>query len=176
MNLNIISFAIEAHDKVNHKYDGKPYSLHLYLVAYYCQKYIDIIPEQCQQRVLEAAWLHDTIEDCRLTYNDILKIAGQEVADIVYALSNEKGRTREERANDKYYEGIKNTPWATYVKLCDRLANVAYSKSTKSRMFEVYKKENENFLNKILPSKHTENQKNIYIYKDLVNELNNLLK
>ena len=43
MNLNIISFAIEAHDKVNHKYDGKPYSVHLALVAYYCQKYIDAI-------------------------------------------------------------------------------------------------------------------------------------
>jgi (p)ppGpp synthase/HD superfamily hydrolase len=70
---------------------------------------------------------------------------GQEAADIIYAVTNEKGKNRSERANDKYYEGIRNTPGAVFVKLCDRIANVQYSKMTKSRMFEMYKKENMNF-------------------------------
>lgn len=37
------------------------------------------------------------------------------------------------------------TPGAVFVKLCDRIANVQYSKLTKSRMFETYKAENHLF-------------------------------
>jgi hypothetical protein len=67
-------------------------------------------------------------------------------AEIVYALTNEKGRTRHERAGEKYYKGIRETPYAPFVKLCDRLANVTYSCSIDSgrdghRMREVYKSE-----------------------------------
>jgi hypothetical protein len=74
---------------------------------------------------------------------------GQEAADIIYAVSNEKGKNRKERANDKYYEGIRNTPGAVFVKLCDRIANVQYSKMTGSRMFEMYKKENTEFIKEL---------------------------
>lgn len=42
-----------------------------------------------------------------------------------------------------------DTPGAVFVKLCDRIANVQYSKMTKSRMFEMYKKENENFTSQL---------------------------
>jgi (p)ppGpp synthase/HD superfamily hydrolase len=85
----------------------------------------------------------------RVSYNDVKDALGQEVADIVYAVTNEKGKNRKERANDKYYEGIRNTPGAVFVKLCDRIANVQYSKMTGSRMFEMYKKENINFMIKL---------------------------
>ena len=98
---------------------------------------------------LRAVFCHDLIEDCRVSYNDVKNQLGQEAADIIYAVSNEKGKTRAERANDKYYEGIRNTPGAVFVKLCDRIANVQYSKMTKSRMFEMYKKENVNFMIKL---------------------------
>ncbi len=54
-----------------------------------------------------------------------------------------------DKENDKYYEGIRNTPGAVFVKLCDRIANVQYSKMTKSRMFEMYKKENDEFIVKL---------------------------
>jgi len=99
-----------------------------------------------QDACLNATWGHDLIEDCRVSYNDVKSHLGQEAADIIYAVTNEKGKTRSERANDKYYEGIRNTPGAVFVKLCDRIANVQYSKMTKSRMFEMYKKENEHFI------------------------------
>jgi len=72
------------------------------------------------------------------------------VADIIYAVSNEKGKNRKERANDKYYEGIRQTEGASFVKICDRIANVQYSKMTGSKMFEMYKKENEHFKNVVL--------------------------
>ena len=71
-------------------------------------------------------------------------------AEIVYALTNEKGRTRAERANERYYEGIRQTPYAPFVKLCDRLANVTYACSVDAggdiRMKEVYKNEMGEFL------------------------------
>jgi (p)ppGpp synthase/HD superfamily hydrolase len=175
MNSQVISFAIEAHNKTNHLYDGKPYSIHLSMVVMYAMKHLDeaYIPENSYETIVNACWLHDTIEDCRLTYNDIQAIAGEEVAEIVYAVSNEKGKNRKERANKKYYEGINNTAFATYVKLSDRLANVKYSSDTNSRMLEVYKKENNEFLKALkldigAGAKHHQ-------YKSMVKELNELL-
>jgi hypothetical protein len=50
---------------------------------------------------------------------------------------------------DFIYEDIRNTPFATFVKLCDRIANVQYSKMTGSSMFEKYKKENLHFKSKL---------------------------
>lgn len=171
MNSKIISFAIEAHNKTNHLYDNNPYSVHLSMVAMYAMKYIDFLPsKEAQENVLSACWLHDTIEDCRLTYNDIKSVAGEQVADIVYAVTNEKGKNRKERASDLYYFGIRNTAWATYVKFCDRLANVKYSKDTNSKMLEVYKNENEYFVNSLCPEPNSRNN-----YKLMISELNNLL-
>jgi hypothetical protein len=75
--------------------------------------------------------------------------------EIVYALTNDKGRTRAERAGEKYYKGIRETPYAPFVKLCDRLANVSYSCGADghrgTRMKDVYKGEMHHFLMSINP-------------------------
>ena len=98
-----------------------------------------------QSACSRATWGHDLIEDTRVSYNDVRNQLGQEAANIIYAVTNEKGKNRKERANAKYYEGIRNTPGAVFVKLCDRIANVRYGTITKSRMVEMYQKENEVF-------------------------------
>ncbi len=167
MNTNVISFAIEAHQKTNHLYDGKPYSIHLIMVALYAQKYSEILPNSFDL-ILNACWLHDVIEDCRVTYNDVKKLAGENVAEIVYAVTNEKGRNRKERANSAYYKGIRENKYAIYVKLCDRLANVKYSKDTNSSMLLTYKKENTTFLYSLFPDGYLE-------FEPMVNELINML-
>lgn len=157
-------WCIEKHESTNHMYDTYlPYEFHLRMVHQVAVDFKHLLddtkdyftgepyrgPRQyqvtLQSACLLATWGHDLIEDCRVSYNDVKEVLGQEVADIVYAVSNEKGKNRKERANDKYYEGIRNTPGAVFVKLCDRIANVQYSKMTKSRMFEMYKKENPEF-------------------------------
>lgn len=92
-----------------------------------------------------SAFLHDTIEDARMTYNDVVKFLKEfkgggfvlpegvrqhledQVPEIVYALTNEKGRNRGERANDLYYQGIRQTKFASFIKMCDRLANIQYT-------------------------------------------------
>jgi len=139
-------YATLQHFKTNHKYDGQPYDVHLQMVYDFACKYVHLLPDnKTISEVLAACWVHDVIEDCRQTYNDVKNVLGERVADIAYALTNEKGKTRKERANDKYYEGIRNTPFAVYVKICDRLANATYSKQSGSKMIEAYKKENEDF-------------------------------
>lgn len=102
---NLIRFAIEAHQSVNHLYDGAPYSLHLISVSQACERHLPDYMHLQKETYLgmcdglrAACWLHDTIEDCRLTYNDIKNVAGERVADIVFALTNNKGKTRKERA------------------------------------------------------------------------------
>ena len=152
---NKIDWIIEQHTSTNHLYsEYLPYEFHLRMVANVADKFMEIMvpklllhpgnPEVVKLRY--AAFGHDLIEDTRVTYNDVKEKMGEEVADIIYALTNEKGKNRKERANDKYYEGIRNTPGAVFIKLCDRIANVQYSKMTGSRMFEMYKKENINFM------------------------------
>ncbi len=160
--------AIMAHENVNHRYNGSPYSVHLIMVVHYARKYLYLVPESVHQDVVDACWLHDTIEDARLTYNDVKKFTNNTVADIVYAVTNEKGRNRAERANANYYAGIRDTPWAVFVKLCDRLANVSYSLTSKSTMFEVYKKEHVSFCNHILLNRKS-------VYEPMVKELEELV-
>jgi len=157
-------WCIEQHRKTSHMYDVYlPYEFHLRMVAevandfkhlldntknYYTNEEIRY-PKKDQitleDACLRASWGHDLIEDCRVSYNDVKNQLGQEAADIIYAVTNDKGKNRKERAGVKYYQGIRDTPGAVFVKLCDRIANVQYGKMTKSRMFEMYKKENSDF-------------------------------
>ena len=131
-------YASKCHESTNHLYDGKPYNLHLRMVAQNAIKYVELIPNADFNDVLGACWTHDVIEDCRQTYNDVLKATNKTIAEITYALTNEKGKNRKQRASPAYYQGIRDTPYAAFVKLCDRLANVQYSVETSSRMTEVY--------------------------------------
>ena len=151
--------------------DNLPYGYHLDMVVeaiseyghLVCVKEDDVLP------LFFAGFFHDSIEDARLTYNDVLHQARTMLTEeqallateVVYALTNDKGRTRAERAGEKYYKGIRETPYAPFVKLCDRLANVAYSCSDEgggnNRMKEVYKGEMGHFLQAINP--HSSDQR-----------------
>lgn len=153
-----IQWCIEQHRKTNHFYDTYlPYEFHLRMVAQVAVDFLSVLQgkERLAHREIQlACYGHDLIEDCRCSYNDVKEMMGEITADIVYAVSNEKGKNRKERANEKYYEGIRNTDGATFVKLCDRIANVQYSKLTKSKMFEMYKKENQQFVQLLYTDKY----------------------
>ena len=158
--------AHDLHQSVNQIY-GKnlPYGYHLDMVAgeaiefghLVCVDENDVVP------MLFGAYYHDSIEDARLTYNDVMKRAKEFMderqallaTEIVYALTNEKGRTRAERADERYYEGIRKTPYAPFMILCDRVANITFSCSGRDadnlHMKEVYKKEVPHFLQAINP-------------------------
>jgi (p)ppGpp synthase/HD superfamily hydrolase len=152
--MNIVEIArkhaFEAHEAVNHLYDGQPYSVHLIMASVAGLNFMHLIEsEDDRSNVAAAIYEHDTLEDTPLTFNDLKKATNEVVAELAYACTNEKGRNRAERANDKYYEGIKNTKFATFVKLCDRIANVQYSLEKNSRMIELYRKEHSHFVSKL---------------------------
>lgn len=140
-------YAIACHNGTNHKYGDKDYTTHLQMVVLNAVKYIYYVEEEGNYRdvVLAACWLHDVIEDCRVTYNDVRGWVGGACADIVYALTNEKGKNRKERANEKYYQGIRDNHLAVFVKLCDRISNFEYSLMTQSTMAKMYSRENNDF-------------------------------
>lgn len=154
--------AHELHQSVNQIYgDDLPYGFHLDMVAEGVTCYGHLVCA-CEADVLPlffGAYFHDSIEDARQSYNDVLRTARKWMTEeqalmateIVYAMTNDKGRTRAERAGEKYFQGIRETPYAPFVKICDRLANVTYSCSVDSgrggsRMREVYKGEMAQFL------------------------------
>ncbi len=154
------------HDSVNQTYgDSLPYGYHLDMVVagirdfghLVCAGEGDVLP------MFFGGYYHDSIEDARLTYNDVMHTArsflteeqAYMATEIVYALTNDKGRTRAERAGERYYKGIRETPYAPFTKLCDRLANITYSCSGEDadnrHMKEVYKAEMPHFLQSINP-------------------------
>ena len=71
-------FAEYHHNGTNHKYDGKPYTYHLSMVVEVAERFIHLIPVNKRDAVLAACWCHDTIEDCRVTYNDVKSELGQD--------------------------------------------------------------------------------------------------
>ncbi len=158
--------AHDLHQSVNQTYAGSlPYGFHLDMVVEGVRNYgyLVCVREEDVLPLLFGAYYHDSIEDARLTYNDVMRLARNEMTieqammatEIVYALTNDKGRTRAERAGEKYYKGIRETPYAPFVKLCDRLANITYSCTGEgnkgTRMKEVYKGEMPHFLPAINP-------------------------
>ena len=146
-----------AHSDVNQFYgNGLPYSYHLDSVAKYAIKYGHLVCNR-QQDILPlmfGAYFHDSIEDS-IGLSEKQAYMG---AEIVYALTNEKGRTRKERANERYYEGIRPTPYAPFCKMCDRLANLAFSAqqidNSNKHMLEIYRNELPHFISAIQPEKN----------------------
>lgn len=167
---------IEEHQKTNHKYDDYiPYEFHLRMALTIAKRFINLIPIEHRPVVLAAVIAHDTIEDARMTYNDVKKIAltslatedqATMIAEMVRAVTNDgRGRNRDERMPDYIYEEIRTTYYAVFVKLCDRLANVNYGLVTGGSMPKKYKKEQPHFKEKLYING---------LYEDMWNELDNL--
>ncbi len=134
------NYAFKCHEDTNHRYDGWQYIVHLKKVRDVAEKFKHLLPHD-HEVIFASSWLHDVIEDTRQTYNDVKKVVGKQVADVVYALTNEKGKNRKERANKKYYDGIRANNVAIFVKTCDRIANMEYSAEFNTRMAKMYVKE-----------------------------------
>ena len=139
------TFCYTQHDVVcNQKYAGKfPYSAHLKWVKDQADKFIKLVPQEDRNFVYAGCAGHDLIEDARVTYNDLKQLIGVEVADIIYACTEERGRNRLERHSQAYYELLGNNELAIFVKVCDIIANVTFSILENSTMIEKYRNEHE---------------------------------
>jgi len=145
-------YAITCHEARNQRYGEHPYSYHLgqvmdvgILFQHLILPTEHIPADALREIVLAGCWVHDVIEDTGESYNDVVRATSIDVAEIAYALTTPKGRTRTDRHCSAYYEEIRRTPGALFVKVCDRIANCTYSKSTQSNMLGVYREEAEAF-------------------------------
>lgn len=156
-DINEISkYAIKCHADTNHMYDTYlPYEFHLRMVVQVAKNFSNEYSATHENVILAACWCHDLMEDTRENYNSVVNNTCGSTAEIVRAVTNNgRGRNRKERMSDDVYKDISTVENALFVKLCDRIANVQYSKMTNSPMFEMYKRENANFKSRLISSAH----------------------
>ena len=130
------AFAQKAHSAQT--YDQYPYFKHL-------EDVYNVLIEfgYTYEPLLAASFIHDVLEDTATSYSDLKKEFGEEIAEIVYCMTDEMGRNRKEK-KEKTYPKIRSNPYSIILKLCDRIANVRHSKATAEdgKSFSVmYKKE-----------------------------------
>lgn len=90
--------------------------------------------------ILAASWLHDSVEDTETTYETLLIQFGKEVADLVLAVTNEKGTNRKEIL-EKTAIKLRNNEKALIIKLADRVVNTEQSLANNEKLYKMYKKE-----------------------------------
>lgn len=131
-------FAYGAH--AGQKYGPHPYTYHLEQVI----EVADLnVRKDAPRFFVEAAWLHDVLEDTPVTKTTLVELFGQDVADLVDAVTDPPtpGLTRKERKKLTYAKMVEyrdscyashglRSPLVTLLKLCDRIANVEYSLKT----------------------------------------------
>lgn len=116
-----LEYATKMH-KGQYRKDGIEYITHPIKVA----KYVIKFKESANiEALVAAAYLHDTIEDTKATYYDIVEQFGPVVANLVLELTTDED-LKKEIGKTRYLEiKMKNmSSWALVIKLCDRLANI----------------------------------------------------
>lgn len=148
------AYAKEQHGKSGQMYADQPYyEGHILPVCETGEQFLYLIPEKLRDAKMGGLACHDVIEDCGVTYNDVKKVLGEQAANWCYAMSTPKGKTREERHCQAYYDGIK-AAGAEWDKLVDRYRNTLHSKENGNPQFGMYKKEYKKF-KKMLQSDFT---------------------
>lgn len=96
-----------------------------------------------------AGYLHDVIEDGGLSYNRLRDFFGEEVAEMVYCVTDELGRNRDERKL-KTLPKTRGNPKAVVLKLADRIANIEHGGKIK-----MYRKEYPEFWRSLYDPENT---------------------
>ncbi len=142
-----IVFAIEAHKGQKRKGNGAPYITHPFSVMSRIKQY----KKSANLFLLgAAAVLHDTVEDCGVTIETIIKEFGLHVAALVSELTLDKAQYK--RYGKKEYltlEMIGMSSYALAIKLCDRLDNICDTDQMTNEFKDKYKKETQYILEQI---------------------------
>jgi (p)ppGpp synthase/HD superfamily hydrolase len=141
-------FALKAHQ--GQRYGTREYSFHLEAVVSIAKEF------KLDENIISACWLHDTMEDCKVSFQDLKNIFGERIAEIVYCVTDELGRNRKERKS-KTYPKIKSNNDALCVKLCDRIANMQQSFiDNNDNIISMYLKEHREFKKLLFSDNSTE--------------------
>ena len=150
------------HRAINHMYNKGdiplPYEFHLQLTEQVANDYTEVMDElNIDLHVGRAGCqCHDLLEDVPslVSYNDLYKFActcfepkkARQIAEIAFACWDNRGRNRHEKHEGDYFRVLITVHGALFVKLCDRIANMRFSKMMRSSQMEMYRKELDAFL------------------------------
>jgi len=112
------SYALTKH--AGQMYGDEPYSYHLNMVVNNTRQYTSGDP--LQHIYIAVAWLHDVMEDCGVTYKELVDEFGVCVAECVQRLTKTDDKTYEE-----YLMGCLGSAFARQVKIADTMANMTES-------------------------------------------------
>jgi GTP pyrophosphokinase len=124
-----IRFAERKHRGQKRKVSGEDYITHPILVSYLVSKFKN---SKNLELLICASILHDTLEDTKTTFNELVRIFGIEVASLVNGLTSDKDQIKSVGKAEYlkiHMSGLSN--YALFLKLCDRLANLMDSPSEK---------------------------------------------
>jgi len=107
-----------------HKNQKKDDSGHLYFYAHILPVAQIIERITFDENIIAAAYLHDTIEDTDTTYEELKKVFGQKIADLVNELTHEG-----QKDEYGYYFPRLKSKEAILIKFADRLSNLSRMES-----------------------------------------------
>jgi len=144
--IKVWSFASEAHKNQNMPGNDLPYLTHIGSVVMELLAVADTIENI--DLAISCAILHDTIEDTKVTYDEILSNFSKDVADGVLSLTKEIGLgTKQEQMIDSLNRIMKQPKSIKVVKLADRISNLKEPPSYWSSVkIQAYKEESEMIL------------------------------
>lgn len=141
-------FATKAHEGQVRKYNGAPYIVHPRRIFSRVTGYACSAMDDRENRRLYmqcAAWLHDVLEDCDVTEQQLLDVSCQEVLDIVKELTNPSKmhpelNRRKRKEMDR--EHLKVVSWeAKTLKLFDRIDNLSDMADAEDDFVQLYVRE-----------------------------------
>lgn len=98
----------------------EPYFNHLADVAH-------ILAEQTggqDTALIAASFLHDTLEDTDTTYEELTNEFGQEIADLVREVTDDKSLPKAERKRRQVENAPHKSPRAKMIKIADKISNL----------------------------------------------------
>jgi guanosine-3',5'-bis(diphosphate) 3'-pyrophosphohydrolase len=127
------TFALEHHS--DQKYGAKPYIYHLDAVA----KLVE--PYSIKAQII--AYLHDILEDTKVTYQHLTSEFGEDIARCVQLVTDDQISNPQQRTANTYtrlvsIEKSSKDAVALIVKVADRLANMQASLETRPMLLALY--------------------------------------
>lgn len=155
------------------RFGGVPYINHPKRVAEYVKKYKQ---SNSIEMLMMCAYLHDTLEDTKATYYDLVNIFGPQIGSIVLELTTEED-LKKEIGKERYLEiKMKNmSSWALVIKLCDRLDNISDLENASIHFRQKYTKETLQIIYYLLENREL-SYTQLNIIKQIIIILNNLEK
>ena len=112
---------------------------------YHINKVVEIAKQHSlSSDEIVACYLHDTLEDTKLKYHEIRDKFWIDVAEMVYAVTDEVWRNRNERKAKTIAKLKEMRTWIA-IKLCDRIANIQFSRENSEPKYQMYLREHAEF-------------------------------